>query len=68
VSGGSEEVSSISLFADREKEAEVVDWTGISARRALPFGTRRGGALEYLVPDPERQLSILERRNVFPPY
>src|SRR5438270_263268 len=48
--------------------ARIIDWTGVSARRALPLAGQRGGAIEYLIPDPEMQLEILEQVVMERPY
>ena len=49
-------------------KAVIKDWTGIQARPSLPLAGNPGGALEYLIPDPARQLDMLSTVRVSPPF
>ncbi len=44
--------------------ARVLDWTGVSCRRALACDGNLGGAVEYLVPEPARQVRIVSTTRV----
>ncbi len=48
--------------------ARVTDYTGMAARRSLALGDNLGGEIEYLVPNPSKQLEILEMNSLAPPY
>ena len=46
---------------------ELIDPTGVEARPALPFEDSAGGALEYVVPNPLKQVHVIEIVRMDPP-
>lgn len=49
-------------------EAQLIDVTDVTVRRALPAGGNAGGAVEVLVPQPQTQLRIVGVYGQNPPY
>jgi hypothetical protein len=47
---------------------ELVDVKDVLVRHALPLDGTRGGAIEYLIPDPGGQVRIVEVESVNPPH
>jgi hypothetical protein len=47
---------------------ELVDVKDVLVRHALPLDGTRGGAIEYLIPDPAGQVRVVVVEGVNPPH
>jgi hypothetical protein len=47
---------------------ELIDPRGIRVERAAPIGSNRGGLVEYQIPNPRRQVRILQVIGLNPPF
>ena len=47
---------------------ELVDVKDVLVRHALPLDGTRGGAIEYLIPDPAGQVRVIVVEGVNPPH